>query len=107
VLKGNRNTLRIHVFNASCSVPIRLLSWHAEHGSAARRVSRTRSVFRQLDFRLGKSDHNVSGCFQRWIVRRRSSQREIRNPAAPDRRRVNVRLLWHASLQQSRILRSL
>ena len=70
-------------------------------------ASRGRSVFRQLDFRLGKSDHNVSGCVQHWIVRRRSSQREIRNPAAPDRCRVNVRLLRHASLQQSRILRSL
>lgn len=95
------------MFNASRSVPIRLLSWHAEHGSAARRLSRTRSVFRQLDFRVGESDHNVSGCVQHWIVRRRSSQREIRNPAAPNSCRIDVRLLRHASLQQPRILRRL
>jgi hypothetical protein len=91
----------LHVkVNVSRSVPICLLSWHAEHGSAAGRLSRTRSFFRQLDFRLGKSDHHVSGCVQHWLVRRRSSQLEIRDPAAPNRCGIDVRLLRFASLQQ-------
>ena len=95
------------MFNGIRSVPIRLLSWHAQHGSAARRLPRTRSVFRQLDFRLGKFNYYVSGCIQHWLVRRRSSQREIRNATAPTRVWIDVHLLRHASRQQPGILRRL